>query len=54
MLMVTAGADVYATSNTGESVSDFAKITGHLEEWVEVLEECGFDKKSGVESRSAI
>ncbi|OAL34432.1 hypothetical protein AYO20_06275 [Fonsecaea nubica] len=43
MLLVTAGADVFAVNCSGESVSDVAIKTGHIVEWKETLEECGYD-----------
>lgn len=54
LLMVKAGADVYATNNKGMSVSDVAYISNHFnhsynlgiyrgELWDEVLTECGYD-----------
>ena len=43
MLMITAGADVYAVNNAGESVSDTAHLFGHSQLWAECLEACGYD-----------
>ncbi|KIW82883.1 hypothetical protein Z517_02126 [Fonsecaea pedrosoi CBS 271.37] len=43
MLLVTAGADVFAVNRSGESVSDVAIKLGYSVEWKETLEECGYD-----------
>ncbi len=43
MLLVTAGADVYAIDKFGYSVSDIACSNGHEEIWIEVLAECGYN-----------
>ncbi|ERF68622.1 hypothetical protein EPUS_07183 [Endocarpon pusillum Z07020] len=42
MLMITAGADVYAVNDDEETVSRVARDSGHCRIWVEVLEACGF------------
>ena len=43
MLMITAGADVYAINDNGETVSAIAHLRGHFKMWSEVLEACGYD-----------
>lgn len=43
MLLVSAGADVYAVNDLGESPSDIAWRNDHEREWREALEECGYD-----------
>ncbi|KAH0842540.1 hypothetical protein FOPE_07696 [Fonsecaea pedrosoi] len=43
MLLVTAGADVFAVNRSGESVSDVAIKLGYSAEWKETLQECGYD-----------
>ncbi|OQV01081.1 Ankyrin repeat-containing protein isoform 1 [Cladophialophora immunda] len=43
MLLITAGADVFAVNAFGKSVSKMALKTGHSVEWKEALEECGYD-----------
>jgi len=43
MVLITAGADVYATNDAGETPSMVAREFGRQEEWFEALESCGFD-----------
>ncbi|OAP55077.1 hypothetical protein AYL99_10777 [Fonsecaea erecta] len=43
VLFVTAGANVCAVNDRGESVSDVAIKSGFRLEWEETLEECGYN-----------
>jgi len=43
LLLMTAGADVYARNNYAETPSDIARSWNHGREWREALEECGYD-----------
>lgn len=43
MLMITAGADVQAVNDNGDTVSYVAHWFGHDQIWAEVLEACGYD-----------
>jgi hypothetical protein len=43
MLMITAGADVQAVNDNGDTVSDIAHAFGHCQIWAEVLEASGYD-----------
>ena len=43
MVFITAGADVYATNDEGETPFIVASTYGRDEEWIEALELCGFD-----------
>ncbi len=45
MVFITAGADVYATNNEGETPTMLASIYGRDEEWTEALELCGYDSE---------
>lgn len=41
--LVKAGANVYARTNWGESVSERAYCNGHTKLWMKVLKTCGYD-----------
>lgn len=43
MVFITAGADVYATNDVGETPSMIACDYGREEEWTEALTLCGYD-----------
>lgn len=43
MLLLTAGADVYARNDMGTSPSDIAWQYNHWREWTDALKECGYD-----------
>ena len=43
MVFITAGADVYATNDDRETPSMVAREYGRDEEWIEVLELCGYN-----------
>ncbi|KAK5084924.1 hypothetical protein LTR70_006387 [Exophiala xenobiotica] len=43
LLLMTAGADVYARNIYEETPSDIARSWNHEREWREALEECGYD-----------
>jgi hypothetical protein len=43
MCMVTAGADVFASNDKGQTVSQVACENGKVDLWREVLGECGYD-----------
>ncbi|KAH8593914.1 hypothetical protein B0O99DRAFT_193320 [Bisporella sp. PMI_857] len=45
IVFITAGADVYARNNEGETPSIVARSEGHENEWVEALQHCGFNAK---------
>lgn len=45
MVSITAGADVYAKNNLGETPSMIAADYGHEDEWIETLELCGIDSE---------
>jgi hypothetical protein len=45
MVFITAGADVYATNDKGETPSIVASTYGRDEEWIEALDLCGFDSR---------
>lgn len=45
MVFITAGADVYAINNEGETPTMLASDFGRHEEWTEALELCGYDSK---------
>jgi hypothetical protein len=51
MILITAGADVYAVNNNGKTVSDIAFETGYEYFWKKILEECGYDAESVFASR---
>jgi hypothetical protein len=43
VLFMTAGADVYATNDAGETPSMVAMEFGRIDEWTSALKMCGFD-----------
>ncbi len=43
MVFITAGADVYATNDDGETPSMIAAIYGREDEWIYSLELCGYE-----------
>jgi hypothetical protein len=43
MLMITAGADVYAVDDDGDSVTDITFIFDHEDVWYESLIDCGYN-----------
>jgi len=43
LLLMTAGADVYARNNNGKTPSEIARFWNQEREWREALEECGYD-----------
>jgi hypothetical protein len=45
MVFITAGADVYATNNDGETPSMAASEYGREDEWIEALELCGYESE---------
>ena len=45
MVLLTAGADVFATTKCGRTVSYFARKHGYGDLWRQVLEECGYDTR---------
>lgn len=45
MVLLTAGADVYATTKCGRTVSYFARKHGYGDLWRQVLGECGYDTR---------
>jgi hypothetical protein len=45
MVFITAGADVYATNNAGETPSKVASEYGREDEWIEALELCGYESE---------
>jgi hypothetical protein len=45
MLLVTAGADVYAVNDYGVTVSQYARQNGYTPLWYNVLKTCGYDVK---------
>lgn len=51
MLLITAGADVHARNDYGESPSDIAYRWGHEREWARALKECGYDSRSVVDAK---
>lgn len=46
MVLLTAGADVYATTKDGRTVSYFARKHGYGDLWRQVLGECGYDTRT--------
>ncbi|KAI9743047.1 MAG: hypothetical protein M1818_003342 [Claussenomyces sp. TS43310] len=45
IILITAGADVYAYDNDGDTPSDFAEESGMFEIWTEALSVCGYDSE---------
>lgn len=45
MVFITAGADVYATNDYGETPSMVASSYGRADEWIEALQLCGYDSE---------
>lgn len=50
MVFITAGADVYATNDDGETPSMVALEYGREDEWIEALELCGYEFEKVLES----
>ncbi|KAK5083108.1 hypothetical protein LTR05_006991 [Lithohypha guttulata] len=50
MLLITAGANVHARNDFGESPSDIAHQWNHKREWTMALEECGYDSRSVIDA----
>ncbi|KAE8452639.1 hypothetical protein EG329_013898 [Mollisiaceae sp. DMI_Dod_QoI] len=50
MVFLTAGADVYATNDYGETPSMVASRHGRVDEWIEALELCGYDAEEVISS----
>lgn len=43
LLLLTAGADVYACDDEEESLSDIADRYGQWQEWTDASTECGYE-----------
>jgi hypothetical protein len=54
MLLVTAGADVYAIDDFGISVSELAISYGHKKLWETVLKSCGYDIDEVIETIDSV
>lgn len=54
MVFITAGADVYATNDEGETPSDVASEYGREKEWTEALKLCGFDSEQVLAASSLL
>jgi hypothetical protein len=50
MVFITAGADVYATNDTGQTPSMVALEYGREDEWIKALELCGYDSDEVLKS----
>jgi hypothetical protein len=54
MVFITAGADVYATNDDGETPSMVALEYGREDEWIEALELCGYESEEVLRLRCYI